>query len=97
VARYCGDSHHCGRIAGPDGGRIHHCLDIVMFAALVNEGERVILPSGRIGVVIGRGEGHRFEIAYEGADPNDTVLLKAHLLRRFAGVQPLESEFGIGD
>ena len=64
-----------------------------MFSALVNHGEWVVLPSGRTGVVIGRGEGHRCVVLPDDAtDKNDTVEIAAALLKRKAGPQPFERQ-----
>ena len=66
-----------------------------MYSALVVEGERVILPSGRHGIVVGRGDEWRVEVLPEdAADPDDTVLVLARHLRRVCGPQPAEVELG---
>lgn len=66
-----------------------------MYSALVVEGERVILPSGRVGVVVGRGDEWRVEVLPEDAvDEEDTVLVPAKYLKRVCGPQPAEVELG---
>jgi len=62
-----------------------------MFAALINEGERVRLPSGKTGTVVGRSEDRRVIVMLDGGTgEDDTVSIYAKHLQRVHGPQPTE-------